>query len=464
MLIKSLLRSVRQVSLTSWAALVFLISPFLSILIAPFCLLGFERFGVQWHVLLLSCLGAAALVVPQAGFFPFVKRLFASWRFTLTAVVFIAWLLAMGFVHGFAAQAESLLSAAMLMLMLPIGLYVALDPHREWRLADVALLLLLIVVALENLLLTIYFFRGLEFNQVHLNVLGPPRLFLNVRDGNFVALVQYLLALVFCLQGGKQRFSRLGMGSALWIASVGFLAFQPFFNAWLTQGRALLLCLFTAIVLLIGCGVRKRSPVHLSLGIVSLGSGMFAFAFYHLLSFQLASMGGATGFASLIERGSGGRFELWRVWLESGFSNSLWWGHGFGFLPEGNNTPQVTPHNLLIQLFADSGLSSVLMLSIVVVIARGFLCPKLCDVVCIVSLPIIVYMMLGSVLFWSAGIYAAVLLVIVEVDGFAGSQPSAAPFYCDNSHWRVRWFQVLVLSLLMEVCIFLGVGKSGFVF
>jgi hypothetical protein len=143
LLIESLLRSVRQVSLTSWAALVFLIGPFLSILIAPFCLLGFERFGVQWHVLLLSCLGAAALVVPQAGFFPFVKRLLASRRVSASVAVFVVCLLVMGFVHGFAAQAESLLSAAMLLLMLPIGLYVALDPYRQWSIGDLALALLL---------------------------------------------------------------------------------------------------------------------------------------------------------------------------------------------------------------------------------------------------------------------------------------------------------------------------------
>jgi hypothetical protein len=428
LLIESLLRSVRQVSLTSWAALVFLIGPFLSILIAPFCLLGFERFGVQWHVLLLSCLGAAALVVPQAGFFPFVKRLLASRRVSASVAVFVVWLLVMGFVHGFAAQAESLLSAAMLLLMLPIGLYVALDPYRQWSIGDLALALLLLIVVLENIFLSSYFLRGLDLNQVYMNVIGSPRLFLNVRDGNFLALTQSQLLVLFFF-GRENRCLDRQNGCDLWVAFVGFMAFQPFFNAWLTQGRALLLCLFMAIALLFWYGVRRRSRLHCTIGAISLGSGILAFAAYMMLRLQVSVSSGAAGLASLVDRADGGRFELWRVWLESGLSHSIWWGHGLGFLPELRPGANFTPHSFLIQLIADGGAVGALMLVAMILISLNLWRLDQRQVLAFDSvLFVFLFGKLASIAFWPSGVWAWATLILSVVLFLRGSFLEFAEF------------------------------------
>ena len=73
-------------------------APFLSIISAPFFLIG-DRFGVQWHVLLLSCLVAAVLVVPQTGFVPFFEA--ACLAALLAVAACLIWLVCMGVVHGF---------------------------------------------------------------------------------------------------------------------------------------------------------------------------------------------------------------------------------------------------------------------------------------------------------------------------------------------------------------------------
>ena len=102
----------------------FLFAPFLSIISAPFCLIGFDRFGVQWHVLLLSCLVAAVLVVPQPGFVPFLRKLLAFRAVAFAVAAFLIWLALCG---------AGLSSALMLILMLPVAIYaVAENERRDW--------------------------------------------------------------------------------------------------------------------------------------------------------------------------------------------------------------------------------------------------------------------------------------------------------------------------------------------
>ena len=77
----------------------------------------------------------------------------------------------------------------MLILMLPIAVYAVVEnEHRDWLIG--AAVVMSVIVVLENAFLTYYIFNGKGFNLVYLNMLAP-KLFFNVRDGNFLALVQF---------------------------------------------------------------------------------------------------------------------------------------------------------------------------------------------------------------------------------------------------------------------------------
>ena len=264
----------------------FLFAPFLSIISAPFCLIGFDRFGVQWHVLLLSCLVAAVLVVPQPGFVPFLRKLLAFRAVAFAVAAFLIWLVCMGVVHGFVAQLESLSSALMLILMLPVAIYaVAENECRDW-LIGAAVVVMSVIVVLENSFLTHYLFNGKGFNLVYLNMLGSPKLFFNVRDGNFLALVQFqslICWLLACLQSGWKNLSQ-----RLVLLLFSVCSFIAFYNAWLTAGRGLLLSLGLSLLLLASFAYRRRDLLLGQLTLASFLSGGLAWLTNHGLRLLLA--------------------------------------------------------------------------------------------------------------------------------------------------------------------------------
>ena len=119
--------------------------------------------------------------------------------------------------------------------------------------------------------------------------------------------------------------------------------------------------------------------------------------------------------AALIERADGGRFEIWGTWLKSGLTQSPFWGHGLGYLPETGTSGNHTPHNLLIQLVADSGLSGALMAALIsmsVILAWRKVRAELLLVMAIPTLPILCYLQFGSVLFWPGGAWSSLVLIL----------------------------------------------------
>ena len=100
--------------------------------------------------LLLSCLVSGVLVVPQPGFVPFLRKLLA-WRAVAFAVAAcLIWLVCMGAVHGFVAQLESLSSALILILMLPVAVYAVVENERRDWLIGAAVVVMSVIVVLEN--------------------------------------------------------------------------------------------------------------------------------------------------------------------------------------------------------------------------------------------------------------------------------------------------------------------------
>ena len=136
----------------------------------------------------------------------------------------------------------------------------------------------------------------------------------------------------------------------------------------------------------------------------------------------LAGISIGPGFNSLVQRGDAGRFMLWKIWIESGLSKSLLFGHGLGFNPDLNDTIQFTPHNFLVQLLADSGLSGLLVACLLVFCCFGVFKKSLRSkafaqssksilvFICIGSL--FFNMMFSSMLFWSSDVWCLSIFII----------------------------------------------------
>ena len=406
---------VSEVSRSNWALGVFLFAPFLSIISAPFVLIGFDRFGVQWHVLLLSCLVSGVLVVPQPGFVPFLRKLLALRAVAFAVAAYLIWLVCMGVVHGSVAQLESLSSALMLILMLPVAVYaVAENEHRDW-LIGAAVVVMSVIVVLENSFLTYYLLNGKGFNLVYLNMLGPPKLFFNVRDGNFLALVQFQALICWMLAFFQRGWNQWNQRFGLFLFSVA--SFVVFYNAWLTAGRGLLLSLGLSLLLLATFAYRREDQLLGQLTLASFLTNGLAWLTNHGLRLAIASqsLSGRAGDAALIERADGGRFEIWGTWLNSGLTQSLFWGHGLGYLPETGTSGNHTPHNLLIQLVADAGLSGVVMAALIsmsAILVWRKVRTELLLLMAIPTLPVLCYLQFGSVLFWPAGVWSFFILVL----------------------------------------------------
>lgn len=411
-------------SLNSWAVFIFWLLPFLAIVAASWLLPGFDRFGVQWHVLLISCLISAVLVLFDETFFIFLRRLISISLLRNVVLLFSIWLAVMGFIHGFISQSESLFSATMYLLMVPIGAFLACYFRGSCFFVLVPALLITMLVLLENILLTNYLFQGYSFNIVESSSSFPPRLFLNTRDGNFLGLVQYLLILLVFASDKVRTILSINR-SRLSILAVATLCFLPFYNAWLTQGRALLLSALVSSLLSLLFGKSQDNYFYRQFGFASIVACFLSFFAVQVIRFQSslsdlgrsAISGGVAPFFQFVDRADGGRFAIWRLWIDSGISNSLWWGHGLGQLPSVEHLPVMTPHNLAIQILADGGICTLLISMVIILMIsmsaskNKFFQPLDFCILC----PLIVYSNLGNILFWPSGVWSLSLLLMVYI-------------------------------------------------
>lgn len=418
---------------TDCASLAFLVGPFSSICLAPFFLRGFDRFGSQWFVVLFSALIAAGLFAFRGHFSTFLVCFFSSRYIVALYSVFLSWMLLLIWVHGILPQLESVLSLLFFLLILPVLIYLASFSRRKWSFSLVASIMLLTLLTLENVYLLRYLFLGESFNGVNLFFLQEPRLFINSRDGNYLALGQVLACFVaikhWC--GSYRRLPRL---SNLVVSLYGALSIlMAGINAWLTQGRGLLLSLLLFVISLFVLAIRNRSFIDFALGMFSSAALLLSFLLFKLISaVSVVSQARASIPESLassfIERESAGRFELWFSWLQSGLGHSWLWGHGLGFLPAANRSIQVTPHNIFVQMISDAGLSGlvVLVLLFLLFISSPLSKLRLPWVLCL-ALPLGLYFSVGSVLFWPSGVWVSSILLISVLELVYQEFPAAGP-------------------------------------
>ena len=430
-LLDSLRRSVARFSLSDWSVFVFLLGPFLSIVLSPWFLKGFDRFGVQWHVLLISCVISLALILRDDRFCLFLCGLISSKRIIFALSLFVSWLLFMGFAHGFVVQAESLLSAVMFLLMIPVGLYVLCGRGTTLNVALVSLILLAVIVIFDDLCLFNYLREGIAFGQVFIEPIGPPKVFLNIRFGNFLSFCTFSLlwSYLFRRNGDCSSGRRICVFDLLLACIV---VFCTALNALLTSGRALSLCLFLYSLLVLVFLFRRVSRENSLRIFFCMVSSFFLSV---ITSFLLFACFSPVDLSADISRQyldefsrqyavsmHETRFSLWSAWLRSWADShfSLMFGHGLGYLPEGLSRFVRTPHNLFIQLIADGGFLGISIVVSLIVILLPLLRFGGASNFIFLCLTWPLYASLSSVLYYPSSVWAASLAFMGSLQQFFG--------------------------------------------
>ncbi|WP_413324604.1 O-antigen ligase family protein [Synechococcus sp. MIT S9503] len=400
----------RLSTLASW---IYVFAPFITFLVSPFCLIGVSRFGVQWHVLLVSCLIAASFIALTNDFWSFIKSLFARLAPKVIFASCLLWLSVLVTVHGWSPQQMSILSGIVFALMLPVCLFIACRLPNKAALLYSSVFVLSVLVVSENIFLIVHKLSNIPFASIYLNQLGPFRLFLNPRDGNFIALIQFQLVCLCCLAARHvSQFFNLNNYRIRLLVLVLFS--QAFFNAWFTGGRALLVSLLLGLCVLL-LSARRSLEARL-LAVITFFSGLISWMVSESISLLAFKMHGGGLVPDFVERGSGGRFEIWAAWVRSWLDTSLVFGHGLGFLPSSGTNGNFTPHNLFVQLLADSGLLGVVLFVLLLYYILTSLLALEGDTRLLFQLaivPLTAFSLFGAIFSWPAGVWAFGLLILV---------------------------------------------------
>ena len=148
----------------------------------------FERFPIRWQYLyLISIIPLSVLLLSQAHFFRFLDWFFGSvaWKLFLSGCL---WLVVPALVHGFSAFNIVGFLSAFLFLVFVFTFWPFLVCSRVSVLRIALSVSCVGLLWLENIFLSAYVVRGYPFNLTYLSLDNLPRLFMNVRHGNSLAL------------------------------------------------------------------------------------------------------------------------------------------------------------------------------------------------------------------------------------------------------------------------------------
>lgn len=204
-----------------------------------------------------------------------------------------------------------------------------------------------------------------------------PRIFINTRDGNTLAVA--LACLGYAFIGGDVFSIKSSRINKAFHFLLGLACLNiSFSSALITNARGACLAPFGGLFALFLIAFVNRNWVQLRklfyhLLIVSLALAA-AFIQHRLLTNSLGiSMDSVGSIATrtqseiqsvLIQDGSSGRWLLWSIWIKQGFGGHWLWGSGFNFIP---NLPQSLsrikdPHNIIVHLISSSGISGFFVL------------------------------------------------------------------------------------------------------
>ena len=338
-----------------------------------------DRFGYRWQCVCVSALLVVGLAFARMNTFSRFLAWFRRSRLVqISVAISLVWLFLMGIVHGFLGfQKDGLLSGLLFALMFPVSIYVWERVPRVSLCRRAVFVVLLAAVLLEDIFLTLYALVGESMNASFLiSSANLPRVFLNIRDGNSMAVCLSILAFAglinfWFLQDNFNERDSLLPSRWSWVISIVALV-VVFYNASLTQGRGLVVSIFLGLLsvsIVRFMEMKKLLRLWLSFVVSGiLGYGLWRFVFSLFKADQAALV-------QLIERGSSGRFDLWQAWLRSMWSTNPIVGHGLGWVPK-DFLPQenmnLNPHNIAVQLLGDGGFLGLLFgasLIILIVIA-----------------------------------------------------------------------------------------------
>lgn len=406
------------------------------LILSPFLIVDpGEIYGASWHVLLALGSAFTLFFLFDDKSFVHIFRLIGKQRFRFIFSALIGWLLLMGVAHGFGVQnLTGVLSGLCFVLMLPCLAITS----RAIPSCFSALVCLWCgsVVLMENYFLLDHIREGValsslpiyDFNGIPLQQL--PRIFRNVRDGNSIAILSIISGL--CLfpkaaskswssthsQNGSRTFWLISLIVAIFSASMGF------FHGLITAGRGVFLAVAVGIVCLgVAAFVHGKMWRKLWLNISFLTvSFLLALASYKLYLGGEPVAKVANRFNAVISsQEASPRLLMWTQAIQHRLSTHSVLGEGFNFYLDpivGNHV--MNPHNILVMLFLYAGLSGLtifffLLCGIMQFLMRhkssdGF------DSALFASAAMGSYLMVHSVLSWSAGCWAVCISSMIVVN------------------------------------------------
>ena len=392
-----------------------------------------ERLGFEWNLVLVSGLALMAFVLLVPSLRSDVYNIMSdSGLKSLSELLFIVFTLL--FVCNISlVSLPGYFSGLICIIMFPF-LFVFSRSRGMFSYSSLLLCVCLCIIFVENILLSSSLLMGFGLNDSF--VFGDvfPRVFVNTRDGNFFSLVLFSLVFheLFChkLYPGLGRnaviISRPGTGLGLLfsIRSNMFLCFCyacVFYNCFITHGRSLMLSIIIGIILVI---VRCRSQVSLRRLVSPIGFSCLGAALsYWLFSAVSSSYGNVEVASSLFRGGTGGRFVIWRGWLNSFLDGNWIIGRGFDHFPASYLPEEImnsmNVHNLYLQILVDMGLVGVVVSLIIVFKSYRWLCTTCLDrdPFCIFVLSAFgVQFFLAAPLQWPAAVWGINILFMLCCD------------------------------------------------
>ena len=430
-----------------------------------------EIYGLSWYVLLaLGSVFTVSFLFDDECF----RQLFgllSKQQFFLIFSALIGWILLMGVAHGFQIQnLTGVLSGLCFVLMLPCLVIASRSMPSGFPV--IVCLWCGAVMFAEN-----YFLLGhiredvalsslpiYDFNVIPLKQL--PRIFGNVRDGNSIAILTIASGLCVFSKAASKTWSSLlkqngsGVFCLISLILAVFSASMGFFHGLITAGRGV----FFAVVVGIVCSciavfVHRHMWRNLWLNISFLiVSSLLALASYKLCLGGEPVATVANRFNTVISsQAASPRLLMWSQAVEHRLGTHLVLGEGFNFhLDPIVGSQAMNPHNLLVMLFLYAGLSGLIVFFILLfAVMKFFVRQKLSqgfDGALFASAAMGSYLMVHSVLSWSAGCWAACISLMLVF-----SQLSFEPdSHLRSSHGQSSYFSFFTSSGLSIVRISLS--------
>ena len=318
------------------------------------------RYNFQWLLFYLSCGGCSALVFFQVdlrrNFFRYLQTYFPSESVALLLVMIAGSI----FVHGFYVQAVALLTMLMVLGTWPLLSFLWFEQSACPDHLKLLIRIVLGVVLAESLFLTVYQGFGLGMTSLKAMALWP-RIFINIRDNNQWLACGFWVPISLWLSIHRPNLSPcFGFRSKPWIVVVCMAMF--WYLDLLTYGRGAFLAMLAGVVCVV---VLFSNGSDRNIVFKFLRDQLFAFGIALLSVVALRSADPFSQMGSRFARDMDGmQSERWKIlihWIDGWLNSSLFWGQGWGVIPEDVSWApwSMDPHNIYVQILSDGGFWAV---------------------------------------------------------------------------------------------------------